>query len=138
MDSEEEELVFISSSSGTDSEWEEQLHQLSEEIRRDEALDALWDLFLQNNIDSKLNGLIDARVIDTWLSAKTRMQDINRGSRLKKENSTVLSYEITQNRIDEIREVAKATVNVFRPELKKIKSYIDNVTASIIKYHYKL
>lgn len=138
MDSQEDELLFVSSSSGTDSEWEERLQEVEKLKRRDEALDALWDLYRRNNIDSKLNGLIDAQVIDTWLKAEISMQDIVRGNRLKKENSTVLSYEITQNRIDEIREVAKATVNLYRPGFSRIRSYIDDVTASIIKYHYKL
>ena len=66
------------------------------------------------------------------------MEDIIRGNRLKKENSTVLTYEITENRIAEFREVAKATVQFYKPEFVRFKSYIDDVCASMIKWHYKL
>ena len=95
-------------------------------------------MFRKNNIDSKLNGLINASTVEKWLKADACMENIIRGDRLKKENSTVLSYEISQNRIDEFRETAKAVVKFYRPELSRLKSYIDDVAASMIKYHYKL
>ena len=139
MDTEEELLIVTSSDeSSTDEEWEERLLETKRAQERDNALTALWELFRKNNIDSKLNGLIDAQVIETWLKAGTQMENIISGNRLKKENSTVLSYEITQSRIDEFRETAKAVVTFYRPELSRLKSYIDDVTASMISYHYKL
>jgi len=139
MDTEEELLIVTSSDeSSTDEEWEERLLETKRAQERDNALDALWDMFRKNNIDSKLNGLINAQVIEKWLKAGTQMDDIIRGDRLKKENSTVLSYEITQNRIDEFRETARAVVMFYRPQLSRLRSYIDDVCASMIKYHYKL
>ena len=139
MDTEEELLIVTSSDeSSTDEEWEERLLETKRAQERDNALDALWDMFRKNNIDSKLNGLINAQVIEKWLKAGTQMDDIIRGDRLKKDNSTVLSYEITQNRIDEFRETARAVVMFYRPQLSRLRSYIDDVCASMIKYHYKL
>ena len=139
MDTEEELLIVTSSDeSSTDEEWEERLLETKRAQERDNALDALWDMFRKNNIDSKLNGLINAQVIEKWLKAGTQMDEIIRGDRLKKENSTVLSYEITQNRIDEFRETARAVVMFYRPQLSRLRSYIDDVCASMIKYHYKL
>lgn len=139
MDTEDELLIITSSEeSSTDEEWEERLLETKRAQERDNALTELWKLFRQNNIDSKLNGLIDAQVIETWLKAGTQMEHIIAGNRLKKKNSTVLSYEITQNRIDEFRETAKAVVIFYRPELSRLKSYIDDVTASMISYHYRL
>jgi len=139
MDTEDELLIVTSSDeSSTDEEWEERLRETERQKQRDEALDNLWEAFCKNNIDSKINGLINAEVIDTWLRAETEMRDVVVNNVLKKSNSTILSYEITQNRINEFREVAKLVVNFYRPEFKKFKSYIDDVTASMIKYHYKL
>lgn len=139
MDTEDEYLICTSSDeSSTDEEWEERLLQTKQAQERDQAHDAMWESFRNNNIDSKLNGLINNNVIEEWIRAETQMEDIIRGNRLKKENSTVLSYKITQNRIDEFREVAKIVAQFYRPEFAKFKSYIDAVCASMIKYHYKL
>ena len=139
MDSEEELLIVTSSDeSSTDEEFEERLQQTQRAQERDKAHDALWELFRENNIDSKLNGLINNDVIEEWLRAPVQMEDIIRGDRLKKENSTVLSHKISSNRIAEFREVAKATVQFYRPGFARFRSYINDVCASIIAYHYKL
>ena len=139
MDS-EEELLFCTSSeeSSTDEEWEERLDETKRAQERDQAHDALWELFRENNIDSKLNGLINNDVITNWLRAGTQMEHIIRCGRLKKTDSVVLSHEITDNRIAEFRETAKAVVQLYRPGFARFRSYIDDVCASIIKYHYKL
>ena len=85
MDTEDELLIVTSSEeSSTDEEWEERLLETKRAQERDNALTALWELFRQNNIDSKLNGLIDAQVIETWLKAGTQMEHIIVGNRLKK------------------------------------------------------
>lgn len=139
MDTEDEYLICTSSDeSSTDEEWEERLLQTKQAQERDQAHDAMWELFRNNNIDSKLNGLINNNVIEEWMRAGTQMEDIIRGNRLKKENSTVLSHQITENRIAEFREVAKIVAQFYRPEFAKFRSYIDAVCASMIKYHYKL
>lgn len=139
MDSEEELLICTSSDeSSTDEEYEERLKEVERQKERDKALDALWDMFRTNNIDSKINGLINNEVIEEWLRAGTCMKDIIRGDRLKKKDSVVLSYEITQNRIDEFRETAKAVAQFYRPGFAKFRSYIDDVCATMIAYHYKL
>jgi len=139
MDTEEELLIVTSSEeSSTDEEWEERLDETKRAQERDAAHDALWELFRHNNIDSKINGLIDNSAIEEWLRGGTCMEDIIRGNRLKKKDSVVLSHEITENRIAEFREVAKATVQFYRPGFARFRSYIDDVCASIIAYHYKL
>ena len=139
MDTEDELLIVTSSDeSSTDEEFEERLQQTQRAQERDAAHDALWELFRENNIDSKLNGLINNDVITNWLRAATQMQDIIRGNRLKKKDSVVLSHEITENRIAEFREVAKAVVQFYRPGFARFRSYISDVCASIIAYHYKL
>lgn len=139
MDSEDELLIVTSSDeSSTDEEFEERLEQTQRAQERDKAHDALWELFRENNIDSKLNGLINNGVIEEWLRAGAQMEHIIRGNRLKKKNSTVLCHEITENRIAEFREVAKATVQFYRPGFARFKSYINDVCASIIAYHYRL
>jgi len=138
MDTEEELLLVSSSESSTDEEWEQRLIEVEQLKQRDAEHDALWDMFGKYKIDSNLNGLIDAQVINTWLKGAVSMEDVVKGNRLKKTNSTVLGPEISQNRIDEVREVAKATVQFFRPGFVRFKSYIDDVCASILVYHYKL
>ena len=86
MDSEEELLIVTSSDeSSTDEEFEERLEQTQRAQERDNAHDALWELFRENNIDSKLNGLINNDVIEEWLRAGAQMEHIIRGNRLKKE-----------------------------------------------------
>tara|TARA_B110000858_G_scaffold191852_1_gene241688 strand:+ start:108 stop:530 length:423 start_codon:yes stop_codon:yes gene_type:complete len=136
----EDELLIVTSSeeSSTDEEWEARLEQTQRAQERDAAHDALWTMFRENNIDSKINGLINNDFIENWLRAPVQMEDIIRGNRLKKKNSTVLSYEISSNRIAEFREVAKAVVQFYRPGFARFRSYINDVCASIIAYHYKL
>lgn len=139
MDTEEELLIVTSSDeSSTDEEWEDRLEETKRVQQRDKEHDALWQMFRDNNIDSKINGLINNQVIEEWLKAGTQMENILRGNRLKKRDSVVLSHEITTNRIAEFREVAKATVQFYKPGFARFKSYIDDVCASIISYHYKL
>ena len=139
MDTEEELLIVTSSDeSSTDEEWEDRLRETQRAQERDNALDALWDMYRTHSIDSKINGLIDNEVIEKWLKAGVCMEDIIRGNRLKKKDSVVLSYEITASRICEFREVAKAVVSFYRPSFKRFRSYIDDVCASMIAYHYKL
>tara|TARA_X000000368_G_C22524785_1_gene490829 strand:- start:22 stop:441 length:420 start_codon:yes stop_codon:yes gene_type:complete len=139
MDTEEELLIVTSSDeSSTDEEWENRLEETKRAQQRDKEHDALWQMFRDNNIDSKINGLINNQVIEEWLKAGTQMENILRGNRLKKRDSVVLSHEISANRIAEFREVAKATVLFYKPEFARFKSYIDDVCASIISYHYKL
>lgn len=139
MDTEEELLICTSSEeSSTDEEFEERLQETKHAQERDKAHDALWEMFRENNIDSKINGLINNDIVEKWLRAETQMKDIIRGNRLKKENSTVLSHDISAHRIAEFREVAKAVAQFYRPGFARFKSYIDDVCATMIKYHYKL
>jgi len=138
MDTEDELLVTSSDESSTDEEWEARLEETQRAQERDKAHDALWDMFRTYHIDSKINGLINNQVIEDWLKAGTSMEEIIRGDRLKKKDSVVLSYEITQQRIDEFRETAKAVVTLYRPGFARFRSYIDDVCASMISYHYRL
>ena len=49
-----------------------------------------------------------------------------------------LHDRITPDRIQEFREVAKMMAEHYNPFCSKFTSYIDGVTAHLIKYHYKL
>ena len=95
MDSEEELLIVTSSDeSSTDEEFEERLQQTQRAQERDNAHDALWELFRENNIDSKLNGLINNDVIEEWLRAAGANGGYNSRRPLKERKLTVLSHKL--------------------------------------------
>ena len=122
MDSEEELLIVTSSDeSSTDEEFEERLQQTQRAQERDKAHDALWELFRENNIDSKLNGLINNDVIEEWLRAGAQMEDIIRGDRLKKENSTFCLIKLQTTELQSSEKLQKRLCSFTDPVLHGLK-----------------
>ena len=132
------ESDYFTSLSSTDEEHEEGLNEVERLKNRDELLDRMWELFRRNNIESYTNGIIDGNVVNEWLRGSTHMEDILVNGHLKKTDSTVYYENITNDRVAEFREAARAVVKLYNPVFFKFRHYIDDVAASIMKYHYKL
>ena len=132
------ESEMYTSDSSSDEEHEQGLIETEILQQRDEALDDLWELFKEKNIESKINGLIDGYVVNDWLRGSVSMEDVVVYGKLKKLNSSIPYGNISDERIDDFRQAACAVVNFYKPCFSKYKQYINDVTASIIKYHYKL
>jgi hypothetical protein len=92
----------------------------------------------RNNIRSPLNGPMDGNTINMCLYSDLRMCDVLHMGRLKYLNKTVLGCTISEERILEFREAAKAMVMCYIPEMQRQVSFVNTVTACLIKYHYKL
>ena len=129
---------MYTSDSSSDEEYEQRLVETRMLQERDKALDDLWELFKENNIESKINGLIDGRVVNEWLRGLVSMEDVVVYGRLKKSNSSIPYGNISDERIDQFRQAARAVVKFYQPSFSRYRHYISDVTASIIKYHYKL
>lgn len=125
---------FFSSDSETDTEFEERLDMVERDKQRDEESECLLERMRACNISLSR---VDGSVLNCWLKAGTRLQDIIVCGRLKKKNSTVLLSSISEDRVEEIRELAKILVN-FYDGGAQFKSYIDRVTACIIEFEYRL
>ena len=70
------ELETYTSDSSSDEEHERGLIETQMLQDRDKALDDLWELFRENNIESKINGLIDGCVVNEWLRGLVSMEDV--------------------------------------------------------------
>ena len=81
---------------------------------------------------------MDGNTINTCLESRLRMCDVVHLGKLRYSNKTALGGTISDNRILEFREAAKAMVICYLPEMQRQASFINRVTASLIKYHYKL
>lgn len=132
------ESEMYTSDSSSDEEYERGLIETQMLQDRDKALDDLWELFRENNIESKINGLIDGCVVNEWLRGLVSMEDVVVYGRLKKSQSSIPYRNISDERIAEFRQAARAVVNFYKPCFSKYRHYISDVTASMIKYHYKL
>ena len=129
---------FSTTESETDEEYEQELEKLEEEILWDENSTLVWDLMHDYNIRSPLNGPIDGKVLNDWLHPTLKMEDVVYKQFLRYDGHVALHDRISPQRIDDIRKVAKAIAEHYNPFCAKYTSYIDGVTAHIIKYHYKL
>ena len=129
---------YPTSDSSTDEEYEQQQEELFAEKRRDEASHELWDLMLRNNIRSPLNGPMDGAMLNSCLRGDVRMCDVVCGEKLRYSNKVPVVDTITKERISEFREVARMMTRHYAPESARFMSYVNNVTACLIKYHYKL
>ena len=132
------EHEMYTSDSSSDEEHERGLVETRMLQARDKALDELWELFRENNIESKINGLIDGRVVNEWLRGLVSMDNAVVYGRLKKSNSSNPYGNISDERINEFLQTARAVVQFYQPSFSKYRHYISDVAASIIKYHYKL
>ena len=124
--------------SSTDEEHEQQLVDLEEEKLRDEQSHVLWDLMGRRNIRSPLGGPMDGSTLNSCLHPRLKMEDVVYRNFLRYDGQVALNDRITQERIDEFREVAKAMATHYSPYNARHTSYINGVTAEIIRYHYNL
>ena len=129
---------YSSSESETDEEYELELKELEMEKIRDMRGHMLNDLMRTNNIRSPLNGPMDGKILNECLNPRLKMDDVVYGNFLRYDGQVALHDRITRERINEFREVAKALAEHYNPFCSQFSSYINGVTAHLIKYHYKL
>ena len=129
---------YSSSESETDEEYELELKELEMEKVRDENSHMLCNLMHQNNIRSPLNGPMDGNTLKQCLNPHLKMEDVVYRNFLRYDGQVALHDRITQDRIDEFRRVAKAMADHYQPFCSQFSSYINGVTAHLIKYHYRL
>ena len=129
---------YSSSESETDEEYELELKELEMEKVRDENSHMLCNLMHQNNIRSPLNGPMDGYTLKQCLNPHLKMKDVVYRNFLRYDGQVALHDRITQDRIDEFRQVAKAMADHYQPFCSQFSSYINGVTAHLIKYHYRL
>ncbi len=125
---------FFSLDSETDSEFEDALDMVEWEIDRDEDSHHLVARMRECKIST---WRLDGHVLNCWLRAATRLEDVIVCGRLKRKNSTVLADFISEARVEELRELARDIV-FFYNNGSQFKSYIDRVTACIISFEYCL
>lgn len=125
---------FFSTVSETDTEFENALNLVEMEKQRDEESDFLLERMRECNISMSR---VDGNVINRWLKAGLNLEDVIACGRLKKKNSTVLSGFISEERVQELRELAKEIIH-FYDGGTQFRSYIDRVTACIIQFEYRL
>lgn len=129
---------YSTTESETDEEYEQEMEKLEEEILWDENSDLVWDLMHDYNIRSPLSGPIDGKVLNDWLHPTLKMEDVVYKQFLRYDGQVALHDRISPKRIDDFRKVAKAVAEHYNPFCAKYTSYVDGVTAHIIKYHYNL
>lgn len=125
---------FFSTVSETDSEFENALDLVEIDKQRDEESEILLERMRECNISMSR---LDGKTINDWLKADLNLDDVIVCGRLKKKNSTLLSGFITEERVEELRELAKEIIH-FYDGGTQFRSYIDRVTACIIQFEYML
>lgn len=126
------------SESETDEEYELDIKELEIEKKRNENSDILCDLMYEKNIYSPLNGPMDGFELNECLNPVLKMDDVMYGQFLRYDGQVALHDRISRDRVDEFRQVAKAMAEHYNPFCSKFTSYVNGVTAHLIKYHYKL
>lgn len=129
---------YYTSSDSYDEEYEREQEEMLAEHRREEASHELWDTMIKNNIRSPLNGPMDGATLNLCLQGGVKMSDVVCDGKLRRSGKVHLVDNITNERIVEFREVGRMMARHYRPESAKFASYVQGVTASLIKYHYKL
>ena len=129
---------YSTSESETDEEYEQQQEEMEQEMIRDQNGEFLCELMHRNNIRSPLNGPIDGHMLNECLHPHLKMEDVVYKNFLRYDGQVALHDRITRDRIDEFREVAKVMAHHYYPFCANFSSYVDGVTAHLIKYHYKL
>lgn len=132
------ESMYSCTDSSSDEEYDSQMNELEQEKRYNESLDRLSELLSELNMRSPLNGPIDGYVINRVLEADLRMDDVLHNNRLKYSGKVPLGREVTDHRLEEFRIAAVGIVRHYAPYMSRVSSYIDGVTACLIKYHFKL
>ena len=132
------EYFSSSSESETDEEFYERLHETEEAQRYDEASHRLCDLMRIHDIHSPLNGPMDGSMLKQCLRADITLDDVVVTNRLKYSGKSALGGVITDQRMAEFRTVARAMAQHYAPANARFMSYINDLTASLIRYHYRL
>lgn len=129
---------YSSDESSTDEEFEQQMVDLEEEKMKDAQSHELWDLMDRRNITSPLNGPMDGYTLNTCLNPRLKIEDVVYRNFLRYDGQVALHDRISSERIDDFRTVAKAMAEHYSPQNAKFTSYINGVTAHLLRYHYKL
>ncbi len=129
---------YWSDESETDEEYDNELASLETEKRRDEDTHMLADLMAYNNIRSPLNGPMDGDMLNDCLNPRLKMNDVVYKNFLRYDGQVALHDRITPERIGEFRTAAKAMAEHYSPQNAKFTTYINGVTAHLLRYHYKL
>ena len=125
---------FFSTVSETDTEFEDALDLVEMEKQRDEESEFLLERMRECNISMSR---VDGKTINDWLKADVNLDDVIVCGRLKRRNSTVLSGFISEERVQQLRQLAKEIIHFYEGGTQ-FKSYIDSVTACIIQFEYNL
>ena len=126
------------SESETDEEYELEMKELEIEKKRNENSDILCNLMCEKNIRSPLNGPMDGVTLNECLHPHLKMEDVVYGQFLRYDGQVALHNRISRERVDEFRQVAKAMAEHYNPFCSNFSSYVNGVTAHLIKYHYRL
>ena len=129
---------YSSDESSTDEEFEQRLLEVEEEKMKDAQSHELWDLMDRRNITSPLNGPMDGFMLNDCLYPKLKMEDVVYRNFLMYDGQVALHDRISSERIDDFRTVAKAMAEHYSPQNAKFTSYINGVTAHLLRYHYRL
>jgi len=129
---------YSSDESSTDEEFEQQMVDLEEEKMKDAQSHELWDLMDRRNITSPLNGPMDGYTLNTCLNPRLKIEDVVYRNFLRYDGQVALHDRISSERIDDFRTVAKAMAEHYSPQNAKFTSYINGVTAHLLRYHYRL
>lgn len=129
---------YSSDESSTDEEFEQQMVDLEEEKMKDAQSHELLDLMDSRNITSPLNGPMDGYTLNTCLNPRLKMEDVVYRNFLRYDGQVALHDRISPERIDDFRTVAKAMAEHYCPQNAKYTSYINGVTAHLLRYHYRL
>jgi len=129
---------YSSDESSTDEEFEQQMVDLEEEKMKDAQSHELWDLMDRRNITSPLNGPMDGYTLNTCLNPSLKIEDVVYRNFLRYDGQVALHDRISPERVNDFRTVAKAMAEHYSPENAKFTSYINGVTAHLLRYHYKL
>lgn len=127
------ETDFILTESTSDSEFEEALEEVQRQISRDEQS----DFIMEERRRLGLQSLFDGSDVKRWLEGSLELEDVVRCGRLKMQNSVLLGAPISAERVNEIREFARKIIDHYDESLR-FRSYVDRVTACIIRHEYRL
>jgi hypothetical protein len=129
---------YSTTESETDEEYEQQMEEMEQEMIRDRDGEFLCELMHKNNIRSPLNGPMDGDMLNDCLHPHLKMEDVVYKNFLRYDGQVALHDRIARERIDEFREVAKVMAEHYSPFCASFSSYVNGVTAHLIKYHYRL
>lgn len=134
------DVWYSSSESSTDEEYEARQQLLEEDKLRDEMAHEMWDFMMQVNICSPLLGPMDGAMLQACLYNNLALDDVvhKQSGRLRFKDKVALGDCITQERINDFRLVAKMMAQLYNPAFSQFSSYINSVTAGLIRYHYRL